>query len=348
MLPLQRLWRAIESVPGSATVLQEWRDRLGDDFAGVNSLLVLTDQFATTLRTPSEPYVEYRVIQHGPGDIVGVRDDGGATITLSKVDVLIYRLDHRRVLREAAAALGFEAAEERIDGVPFTFRMGTLRPLAGFSFPAYLTFPLEPTDFQRALEVVAARSDGPFILLAPTSRCKCPACEPVLMKSKASFLALSESIEVGENGKWCATPDAKQRLAAFQNTIIPRSTTSNGMVFFPTPATATWADLRIKFIDGHTVTVSIGGENGTFVYSQLGMADGRNAKPTKQWEFLKVLADGFGTLTWKSPSASRDNQKRKENLARDLKAFFRLEGEPILFVDETKGWRTVFGIEPDA
>jgi hypothetical protein len=35
-------------------------------------------------------------------------------------------------------------------------------------------------------------------------------------------------------------------------------------------------------------------------------------------------------------------------LARDLKAFFRIAGEPIVMTDDGKGWRTIFTVEPDA
>lgn len=292
MLPLQRLWRAIESVPGSATSLQEWRDRLGDDFASVQSLLVLTDQFATKLRTPSEPHVEYRVVHHGPGDIVGVTGDGSKTITLSKTDVLIYRLDHKRILRDTAAALGFEAAEEGIAGVPFTFRMGTFKPLAGFSFPAYVAFALEPTDVRRAIEYVAALSTKPFVFFAPTGRFMNAACESLLQNHNACFLSLSDALKIDPNGSLLATPVAMQKLAAFQDAVLPSSTTSNGVVFFSTPSNATWADLRIKFIDGHTVSVSIRGDSGTYVYSQLGMVDSRSGKPTVGWELLRSFAEG--------------------------------------------------------
>lgn len=348
MLPLQKLWQAIESVPGSAAVLPEWRDRLGDDLARVQSLLVPTDEFAATLRLPAAPYAEYRVVQHGPGDIVGVCDGDGSTVTLAKTDVLIYRLNQRRVLEEAASALGFDGTLEGVDGTPFTFRIGSWTPLAGFSFPAYATLPIEPTDFQRALDRVSTRSNGPFIFLAPTARFLNAACESVLQKHNASFLALNEAIEVGSNGKWSATSIAKQRLAEFQTAVIPSSTTSDGMVFFPTPPNATWADLRIKFIDGHTVTVTIGGETGTFVYSQLGMVDNRSGKPTVRWELLRSFAAGHGTLTWTSPAAKRENQKRCENLTKDLQRFFRIEGDPIEYVKSAKGWRTRFTVEPDA
>ena len=348
MLPLQKFWQAIESVPGAAAVSGEWRSRLGTDYPLIQSMLLLTDEIAATLRMPDDPYTEYQVVRHGPSDFVGVRDGGGPTIQLSKVDVLVYRLNHQRVIREVASALGFETANERIDGVPYTFRIGTLQPLAGFSFPVFVTFPLEPADLLHAVEIMSLQGDTPFIVLAPTSRLRRSACESLLTKRRACFLPLNEAIELGPDGKWCATNGAKQRLFAFQTAVVPQLSETDGTVFFPTPPTATWSDLHIKFVDGETVSVKIGDVAATFVYSQMGMADGRNAKPTKQWELLRTFAAGFGILTWKSSGASRDNQKRKEILVRDLKAFFRLDGEPIVYVETTKGWRTAFKIEPDA
>jgi hypothetical protein len=78
------------------------------------------------------------------------------------------------------------------------------------------------------------------------------------------------------------------------------------------------------------------------------MADRRNKRPTKQWDLLRAFAKGYGTLTWGSRDADPRNQKRRELLARDLKAFFRIDGEPIVATDDGKGWRTTFALASDA
>jgi hypothetical protein len=93
---------------------------------------------------------------------------------------------------------------------------------------------------------------------------------------------------------------------------------------------------------------SVSGAGGTYHYAQMGMADGRNARPTKQRELLQALARNHGVLTWKSPDTSRKNKKRWELLARTLKAFFRIDGEPIVATDDGKGWRTIFALASDA
>lgn len=348
MKPLQRFWQAIESIPGAAAVRAEWQRQLGSDFNLVATLLRPTDELAASFPVPHDlTALPYTVVQHGPDDFVGVAADGGATITLSKSDLLIYRLDHRRLHVSIATTLGFELSEARVDGAPFTSRIATYRPFAGFFFPVYLALPLESADLLQAAQVILSQSDQPFVLIAPSSRHLRPPCEALLRARKACFVALDEAIMAESGNKWIATAEARQRLQAFRDSVIPQATKQDGTMFFPTPANVSWADVRIKFIDGETVSIKAGAAAGTFVYAQMGMADGRHARPTKQWELLRSFAQGYGTLTWKSPAADRRNQKRRERLAQDLKKFLRIDGEPILPTDDAKGWRTVFQLEPD-
>ena len=149
-------------------------------------------------------------------------------------------------------------------------------------------------------------------------------------------------------GQWISTESAQRALQAFAEIHVPAPARRDGeSVFFPTPAKATWGDVAIRFVDGHTVAIRVGTEYGTYHYAQLGMADGRNAKPTKQWELLGAFARSNGVMTWKSPDAHRKNKKRRDLLARDLKVFFRIDGEPIVATDGSNGWRTTFLLAPD-
>ena len=72
---------------------------------------------------------------------------------------------------------------------------------------------------------------------------------------------------------------------------------------------------------------------------------GKNGAPTLQWELLRQFAAGHGVLTWRSAGADRKNKKRRENLARHLERFFRIEGDP--FIRQGNGWRAQFQIESD-
>lgn len=119
------------------------------------------------------------------------------------------------------------------------------------------------------------------------------------------------------------------------------------MTHFPTPPDATWEDVSIQFRDGHTVSVKASDVTGVFTYAEMGMVDRRSGKPTVQWKLLRAFAAGHGLLDWASREADRKNQKRRELLARDLRAFFRIEGDPFSVMEDGRGWRTRFAICPE-
>jgi hypothetical protein len=221
MLPLQRLWQAIEATPGAIAVLTEWRDRLGADFPLFQPMLLPTDRFAESIPVANDPYVSYRVVWHAPDDIVGIHDGGGPQITLSKRDVLIYRLDFHRLGREIAIALGIEQATANVNDVPNLHRIGSCQSVAGSACPAYLVLPLDAAELRRAVEWIVVQHNEPFILLAPTARHMRLACEQMLKQRKSCFLTLAESIEVNGDGKWSATEAARRRLLVFLSPNIP-------------------------------------------------------------------------------------------------------------------------------
>lgn len=111
------------------------------------------------------------------------------------------------------------------------------------------------------------------------------------------------------------------------------------------PPGTKWSEIKIRFKDGHTVSIMIGGKFKRIChYSEMGMGK-KSSDPTVQWELLHAFAIGHGTLTWDNSFADKKNQKRRERLARDLRAIFGVESDPIEFI-QGDGWRTRFQIEP--
>ena len=136
-----------------------------------------------------------------------------------------------------------------------------------------------------------------------------------------------------------------RRVAAVVQTdpvITAKLVRAANSAFFPTPAGATWGQVRLRLVDGHTVSVTVGATHGVFTYAQLGMANRKSGNPTVQWELLRLFAQGDGVLTWRSAGAERRNQKRRELLARCLARFFRIGGDP--FQAHGNGWRARFQV----
>jgi hypothetical protein len=346
MTPLTRFWFALEALPGQAAVGVRWRALLGDDHHVVARFCVPDGCLATSYPRAGggEPYA---VVEHGPDEFVGVSEEDGTTVPLSRADLVVYRVDPNRLLAGLAEAFGFEPDGGPVGTVPGTYRVGLYRPLAGFAFPAFLTLQTEPDQYRQSVESVAARAGAPFLLLSPTNRHHRMGSALVLQARQGAHIALADATALGPDGRLRLTEAGGQWLEDFRCGVLPGEGPAEAGRFFPTPPGATWRDLRLRFLDGHTVSVEVGGVRHRLSYEQMGMADGRNGKPTLRWELLHLFGEGHGKLTWDSRGARPKLQKQRENLARDLKAFFRIGGEPIVLTADKKGWQTVFSIVPD-
>lgn len=343
--PLTRLWLALERLPGPAAVAAEWRHRLGPDYDLAAPLLQPDAALAMTFPRFDRPGESYAVVEHGPDDFVGVAEDGDGRVALTRSDLVVYRLSGHRLARALAGAFDLAPDDGPVDDHPGVFRVGLYRPLAGYEFPVYLTVQLEEPAYRAAVESLAARVGGPFLLLAPTNGHHRMASQLLLAGRNAAFLPLADAIAL-EDGRWRPSESARGWLAEFGSRVLP-DRASGHRLFFPTPPGARWPDVQVRFVDGETITVKVRAVSRTLLYSDVGMSDGRSGRPTKQWELLREFARSRGTLTWASAGAGRKNQKRREVLAQDLRAFFRIDGDPFRLTPDGQGWQALFRIESD-
>lgn len=346
MNSLERFWLATEQLPGSAAVLSEWQALVGPGFDSVQWLLRPTDRLADSfprLGDDGSPF-PYQVVTHGLDDHVGICPEGGPSISLGRRDLIIYELDLPLLRRCLADSFGLESAA----ALPVDHRnadyVGAYVPTAGFRFPVFLNIAMEPWELSRAADALAAGQDGPFVLLIPTTQLLTPGVVDLIKRSQSGLLALSDGLTLDGERRFKASSTADTLFASFRGIHVPDARAAPQQ-FFPTPAGAPWEKVFIRFVDGHTVSIRVGEASGTFNYTQLGMANRKNGNPTVQWELLYIFAKERGRLTWGSRKADRRNQKRREHLARDLRSFFRIEGDP--FRTSGNGWEARFSVVPD-
>jgi hypothetical protein len=108
-----------------------------------------------------------------------------------------------------------------------------------------------------------------------------------------------------------------------------------------------WAEITIKFVDGHTVRISARQTKESFSYKEMGLDDARTGNPNEQWKLLKTLADNHGTLDWEDSEATDLNKKRKQNLSKALKIFFGIDDDPFYPYREHNGYRTKIKLLPE-
>jgi hypothetical protein len=123
----------------------------------------------------------------------------------------------------------------------------------------------------------------------------------------------------------------------------PAESLSNSKLSFPEGTK--WSEISMRFLDAHNVQVTFRDQSQRFHFTQMNMADGRsNTKPIQQWYLLESFAREKGVITWESNSALLRWKKHKQGLCKTLRELFDVVGEPIVYMDDEKGWKTVFKV----
>ena len=143
------------------------------------------------------------------------------------------------------------------------------------------------------------------------------------------------------------------RPAPFPETPQMPSVESKGSApSFPTPTGTTWSWVSIAPVDDERVSIRVGKTVRTLNFTQLGLVDARDARADEQWDLLQTFLRRGGTLAWSDSEADQRNQKRKERLARILKRFMGIKGDPFELIEYLEGgkwrraWKAGFQVLP--
>jgi hypothetical protein len=343
----ERLWRAISNTPELSGVLADWKAIVGDDLSVVGPFMKPLAALALGYPCPYMGDGCPRDVIEWDGAFRAVcrsEDHSCEELKLERADVVCYELDLVRLGRRLAKVFGLEGEITVVDGIRNTVRVGCCCPVAGVSRPVFFM-----ASFLRGrLDALVARLGGSFLLLVPIMGSVASRHTDFLPARDVTVVELAQATAVSESGELVVTLAGSEAIRRFAMAGLPIShdEDSDGMAFFPTPAGSAWAEVKLRLIDGNTISIQVREAGGVFNFAQLGMASRKNASPTLQWKLLCDFAYDHGVMTWESRSATRKNRKRREQLGRDLQRFFRIEGDPIELTSDGKGWRTRFGIEP--
>lgn len=339
------VWELLEQPDAWSGTKVEWQERLNGDDSGVARFLVSSGKIASAILLDSEE--SERIIRpSGDGGLLAVCELTGRVDPVDHAAVALINFSIDALAESVARAMRLHGTAGRLDDQQWTWWLGEYSPVEGERFPVYLIVAPDPDTFRAACLVVAGLSGKPFIIVSPTRRHATaenrgkpgmPAFEWISLAECARFDG--GEVELLRPMESILGPFLRFRLpGVFGDPLRPR---------FPTPVGATWAEVRMKFKDPHTLSVSICGVTKTYTYAEMGMADGRTPRPNEQWELLRKCALENGQLTWNGVAPSRKNQKRRERLREQLCPFFGIESDPFEYVKDIKGWKAHFAIEPD-
>ena len=190
-------WSAIESSPEAAAALN-WRAWLGPDFETVAAAcLRRTERRVERVPCPNGCGCSHRV-RPVAGGFVGVCDCGEdcEDIPLKAEDVVVWELNMARLGRAVAKAFGCDVKEAEF-GLRRTRQVGSF---SGAALAVVLTIPPDQEGFRNVVGQLVARQKGPFILLAPTSRCLDGISQGLLTNAKAGFFDLESHVTLLPSG----------------------------------------------------------------------------------------------------------------------------------------------------
>lgn len=344
-------WAYLERLPGKSAALFDWDKALsGWDRYPLfrDHFLQLTKNHATAVDCPTECGLgcPRSVVTHVKTNIRAICNEKEyPAVQLTTRQTLIYRLKQSAINGAICAALGIEHREAKLNGLPHTWRLGDFIPTAGMDFPVVLTMQDSKDALAEVVRSLCLLIPKPFVLIAPTRLHLSPAVETLLAQRSSPFIALNEELHLGDAPRFLTRRD---KAAIFAPLIgqVPEPD-SGGTVFFSTPPGTTWAQIKIQFRDGHTVTILAGDQSGRYTYTQMGMASRKNGNPTEQWKLLEGFANSRGEIDWHSRYASDKLKKQKQELSKHLREFFRLDDDPIEWIKDTKTYRCKFRILPE-
>ena len=335
-----RLWQSLERVQGWAGVRSVWREHMGDELPFLQPLLRPMEELAMSVPWPGT--IEGRkVVVHDEDDIVAVDPETCESAPLRREDIVLWQLDADRLFKGVAATLG-------LTGTPSSVGMGNRLWWLGeliaenSAFAVYLATTRSAAELARSAAHVAAWSRRPFVLVTPTRGGGSDELDKLLAGREAARLTLDSVLEWrGENVFHAARP-LPEHLESFLARHAPAKAMSKQPKQFPTPRGSAWSDVSIRFLGSESVHVTVRGEVRELDPAGMNLLDGRTKKPNLQWQLLRAFGLAGGYISWKKGDASKEYQKRKETLSKALRAFFGIDGEPI--VVDGKDWRCRFKI----
>lgn len=321
---------------------RELADALGDatlavlERAGVVARAGIVHTYPCEDHGPGCP----RIVRLVPGTrralaVCGRDEPFCSTLRLTEDDVAASRLDVDALAAKLAALAGVPAAERRTSAAPL-LSLGVLRtwqPATELLFAPWVSDPA----FVGAL-AERATAERPAVVLVPTLD-DVPAWAAAQNDhgTRLAVLALEDVLTIVDDELVLTLPQRRAALA-----LVPPAPATLTPLHAGLPRPASWPELRLHLVDGHTVSVRVGKTAMRRTYADLGMASAKNREPTKQWQLLVALCEGGGTFRWKDLGTFEVAKRRVARLRDDLQAAFGLEDDPFEPFDRRHGWKARF------
>lgn len=144
-----------------------------------------------------------------------------------------------------------------------------------------------------------------------------------------------------------ALPGQRMTLSIVQAPRTPSPPSLPGRIQVP-PGTR-WNTIKIYLVDGETLAIHVPGQKlKRYHHQQLGMANKRTGKPSKKWELLEKLCNGYGQISWTGTAREFGAFKEQvSGLRLTLQELFGIKSDPFQVCSRSEGLRAAYQAFPD-
>ena len=194
-------WPCLEALPGLIALPRVWRARLGAAHERMQALILQeSPNLAQLLPCPRGCGLAHDIVSRPDGSLMATccgDPSQPQEIPLTLADITPMEVSWSKLRRVLCEALGLHDKPAAL-APPNTIQIGAW-PADGM--PAILTIQVCRATFRHVVAELAARLQGPFILLAPTSDHFDAPCQELLAHARAGFFPLETTVLLGENGR---------------------------------------------------------------------------------------------------------------------------------------------------
>jgi hypothetical protein len=298
------------------------------------------------------------VVEHGPGDAVGICQQMPPHCEarpVRKDERAVYRLDEKKLFGRIQKLVGITGTPEQMPAEAWFWRIGSIPVNGDRSLPAFFTFArnVSAVDVAIGRLVMTYRecfllivSDG--MLIREAHRATAQACGSVIV-------ALDDLFDIGVDGRISSRTAGPEAVLAWQNEVAPAAGTLESK--FPTPPETTWKDVNITFKSRDIIsvkcrTVAAVNIERTHIPGMFDSTSGEK-NPTDKWYLLMAFAARgptlgmdeltrlFGSRNWPMM------RKQKSDLSKALRAYFQIEADPLPLNKRTNRYEPIVVIRQD-
>jgi hypothetical protein len=115
------------------------------------------------------------------------------------------------------------------------------------------------------------------------------------------------------------------------------------------PPGTRWSEITLYLVDGETIAIRAPGQRLQRVHHrQLGLVNQRTGRPSKQWEILERLCEGYGHLHWSGTVREFNAFKAQVSRLRSvLQTCFGIHTDPFRTCSRRDGLQAAFQALPD-